>query len=951
MKKFLALIISLSMILMCVPGISLVASAMEGEGTPENPYVIAEASDFLAVFATGGSLSTYENAYFVQTADIDLGAYTPDNTVDFAGTYDAQGNTINYTISASADANGTGAFGRVVGGTIKNLTVTGTLAGTHNFLGGVAGYCDGATFINCTNEVVITANTNNLGGIAGGSANPKAASTFINCKNNADHSFNYGTTAGILGKGFGTFTGCVNNGDIIGAASGERAGILAIATADASVAATAYVTITGCINNGIVKSNGAYSNNAIGGIVGMVSSLNRVTISECYNTGEIKGNGGGTTTLSAIGPMIGRIENKMVGENPSVTVTNGYSTGAVQDRTIYVNSGSAIGEQLSTNAAVTLSAYYDTYGWAYKWDMFGYDVAAATTTIDNAYFVNTRNTDVNDSNFKQPNPISMAEMQAGLPEGFSSDVWVSISGKYPMLKRFVTDGSGTGLEADPIIVASGETFAEYFGKDATAEKIKLIDGTDDYKSGDDNRYFLQICDITLPEGYAPHTTMAKWLFYNGGGYTINVDIKAADVTADNVGVIGYAKWSRIENVVIDGSIDAGTYGYVGGMVGRSDGGRLINITNKANVKTEGNMVGGVAGNFSSITNESINLVNYGKIEGADSTGGIIGEAIMTSVPTGYANYGNVSGITGTAGIFGKLTTSAALNFNKFVNIGSVTGSTSVAGIFGVLYNTGNIVVSESYNAGRIEGNDFYSAAIIAYPTASGNITVTDCFNTGVITTVEGKKGSALTASDKASGTITITNYYDAANKDIEVVELTSKSTGAEKDLTVTLTDAYILNASIKLDAKGAGESILPADLKAKDFGANWVAPTGVLAYPQLANLPYEGKAVAEVAPAAIATGTLPFVGTAIEFEGETYENAALFAGKFTGATPEEYGFAYDNGSNIVYVPANGNSDGAFGLILYNIEAGIELIVKPYIRYDGKVYHGAAQSIVSPAAAE
>ena len=171
MKKFLALIISLSMILMCVPGISLVASAMEGEGTSENPYVIAEAADFLAVFAAGGSLATYKDAYFVQTADINLGTYTPDNTVDFAGTYDAQGNTITYTISSTADHKGNGAFGRVVGGTIKNLTVAGSMTANKQFLGGVAGYSDGATFINCTNNVAFTftSGTNYVGGIAGGS--------------------------------------------------------------------------------------------------------------------------------------------------------------------------------------------------------------------------------------------------------------------------------------------------------------------------------------------------------------------------------------------------------------------------------------------------------------------------------------------------------------------------------------------------------------------------------------------------------------------------------------------------------------------------------------------------------------------------------------------------------------------------------------------------------------
>ena len=426
------------MILMCVPGISLVASAMEGEGTPENPYVIAEAADFLAVFAAGGTLATYKDAYFVQTADINLGTYTPDNTVAFAGTYDAQGNTITYNATA-VDANGTGAFGKVVGGTIKNLTVAGSLnTGGKNLVGGVAGYSDGATYINCTNTIAIigTSGGNYNGGIAGGATSSKAAHTFINCKNEANLSFKWGINGGILGIGFGTFTDCMNSGIIHNSSGGQAAGIVSNAVADASVAATAFVTITRCVNTGKIYA-GTNSNNHMGGMIGEVSNLNNVSISQSYNTADV-GTASNNSTPASSGPMIGLIRDTMKGENPSITITNCYNIGGWGDNGSARRTGGVIGSHTSTNAAITVSSYYDTYRWGFQYGMFGYEEPSNPIVKENLYYVypDDKTPASQGASFKNPYPISQAEMKAGLPTGFSEDVWVAVPDALPQLKCF-----------------------------------------------------------------------------------------------------------------------------------------------------------------------------------------------------------------------------------------------------------------------------------------------------------------------------------------------------------------------------------------------------------------------------------------------------------------------------------------------------------------------------------
>lgn len=67
---------------------------MQGSGTIEDPYLVATAEDLDAV-------RNDLTAYYLQTADIDLGGYEnwepigPDGETLFSGSYDGQGHTVS----------------------------------------------------------------------------------------------------------------------------------------------------------------------------------------------------------------------------------------------------------------------------------------------------------------------------------------------------------------------------------------------------------------------------------------------------------------------------------------------------------------------------------------------------------------------------------------------------------------------------------------------------------------------------------------------------------------------------------------------------------------------------------------------------------------------------------------------------------------------------------------
>jgi hypothetical protein len=197
-----------------------------GNGTENNPYLISSKADMeeLASNVNGGQ--RYSEIYFLLTQDLTgasdtLTTVVGNNSSYFSGTFDGDGHKIAVNISTTASY--AGVFGRLIGATIKNLGVTGSIKSSSDaasYAGGICGRSDnGTTISNCYNT----------GEISSSSSSSSAA-----------------YAGGICGIGNGTISDCYNTGKI-----------------SASSASSAYV----------------------GGICGR--SDNGAKINKCYNTGEI----------------------------------------------------------------------------------------------------------------------------------------------------------------------------------------------------------------------------------------------------------------------------------------------------------------------------------------------------------------------------------------------------------------------------------------------------------------------------------------------------------------------------------------------------------------------------------------------------------------------------------------------------------------------------------------
>ena len=227
---------------------------------------------------------------YLLTADIDLGGsggspWTPIGTpsTPFAGTFNGGGNTISGLYIDNTNSDYQGLFGYVgTGGTVQNLTVSGTVSGDH-YVGGVVGYNAG-TVENC-------ANTSDVTGTGSG---------------------NYIYVGGVVGYNTGgTVTNCYNTGSVSGSGTYTYAGGV--------VGYNNGGTVTNCYNTGSVSGSGIHT--YVGGIVG----INYATLTHCYNTGSVSGNN-----------QVGGV----VGYNTS-TVTNCYYLDTTASTGIGSNSGTA----------------------------------------------------------------------------------------------------------------------------------------------------------------------------------------------------------------------------------------------------------------------------------------------------------------------------------------------------------------------------------------------------------------------------------------------------------------------------------------------------------------------------------------------------------------------------------------------------------------------------------
>ncbi len=315
-------------------------------------YGIKTADDFTKFaqdVCMGKKLDRYRNesGEIVLLNDIDMKDVTdivPVGTADmpFKDIFNGQGFKI-YNISLKKDVTGLteyAVFGYAQGATIKNLVVgaegdrieiTGTAE--NFFAGGIVAVADGATILNCTNNVDIHLSGDNthgklagLGGIAGKGIASVIGKTDAPCINNGDI-----TTGNIANKGNGgtgmqvggicafvdsadgmVITDCTNNGHIA-APAGRGGGI---------VGSFNNGKMVRCVNAGLVEDDvlgqhaamdDKYNYKRMGGISGSAGAS--AVLDQCTNKGTVI-----THLACRTGGFVGHNEAK---------ITNSYSEGIV----------------------------------------------------------------------------------------------------------------------------------------------------------------------------------------------------------------------------------------------------------------------------------------------------------------------------------------------------------------------------------------------------------------------------------------------------------------------------------------------------------------------------------------------------------------------------------------------------------------------------------------------
>lgn len=205
-----------------------------GSGTETDPYQIGTAEGLKwfrdKVNNAKNAANNIEDTKICAelTKDIDLSgeAWTPigiggalyAGTPPYSGTFDGKGHTIK-NLSIDSSAHYVGLFGYVYGGTIRNLTVSGSVKGSEH-TGGIAGAANGGTFENCANQCAVQGGT--TGGIIG-FATEEGTLIVRDCYNVGSITTTTGNSVGgIIGQCIntsGTIRNCYNAGTVTGTAS------------------------------------------------------------------------------------------------------------------------------------------------------------------------------------------------------------------------------------------------------------------------------------------------------------------------------------------------------------------------------------------------------------------------------------------------------------------------------------------------------------------------------------------------------------------------------------------------------------------------------------------------------------------------------------------------------------------------------------------------------------
>ena len=756
-------------------------SAWYGDGTATDYYIrTAEELAYLSALTNGTDgvgFNAFEDKFVSLTRNIDLSAY-PDwmpigyGYSDFEGTFNGNDYTVTVNMDKRFSREGEdsiansitiGIIGRLRSGTVKNLTVAGSITVTNDtnstvYVGAIAGlsdmYGETATIERCKNAATIEIAASgsgeiNAGGIVGATeqkTHNKKVHRILNCLNEGNVVVHVaaGSTvnvAGIAGAGRrgNPISSCWNTGDVSVTAV-EDANVTSI-TVNAAGIAGKDSNVTSCANYGNISTPSNFEGSTAG-IIGVVYQHKNGLVTNSYNVGDITGNKEKTFGIGKVGAK-GKIENSYYlckrNDAEEMAYVNGADTKDIayndEDKTYTV----------VEDAALLVKKLNDNRGSNTAW--FVNRAAGVYFPIHVLSWTGDRSEEfggVTISITYDPNG-GMARNGSTLP------VTESVT-----LEPDVNTGEWTAASHTVLAVNSEEIgFVNENGEIKATPWNTAKDGTGtEYNAGDFIVFGPESEDITL---YAQWETI--WDTDEDGAYLIKnpTDLKSLQTQVNDKGFDYTGKWFRLtENIALTdewtpigkfraefcGNLDGNHKSISGLNVNTSTPyaglfGTVGEITVQSLTLQDGSVIctgatswcGGLAGNGSLLLSD-VHIVNMAiSGDGIGGTGGILGGgyASMTACSnTGGSVSGRYAG-----GLAGRGNTNGTdFIFTDCNNSAAVTGRNYAGGMAGS-DRSESMEFTNCSNAGNIRSGG--PANGIA---AAG--TFVTCTNTGAISSSQGQ---------------------------------------------------------------------------------------------------------------------------------------------------------------------------------------------------------------------
>ena len=640
------------------------------EPADDGVYQIATANDLreFAQRVNGGK--TDANTRAELTANIDLssvcseekGTWTPIGNIEstaYTGTFDGNGKTISgLYISSNADYRGL--FGYVgTGGTVQNLSVSGSVSGGRH-VGGVVGYNDGGRVENCYNTGSVTSSVGPVGGVVGYNS---SIGSVKNCYNTGSVTSSGSLVGGVVGyNDGGSVTNSYNTGDVtggsyVGGVVGDNSG-----------------PVKNCYNTGSVTGTYDY----VGGVVGS-SSGGSGSVTDCYFLKQ--------------DPKIPGI-----GDDDSATGATGLTADQFKDQNSFTkwDFGSTDTPGIwEINATLNRPVLKDNHEDDGSKD-HPYEIFTATQLENFRDLVNDEGGNPN-AHAKLMNDIDL--------EGNEKNQWTPIGS---ISSRYTGTFNGNGHKIENLYINTTDSGADNQGlfggldQGGTVQNLTVSGNV----SGD--------WHVGGVVGYNNGGTVTGCIFSGSGSVSGGMYVG---------GVVGYNNGGTVTGCTFSGSgTVTGSTDYVGGVVGHNySGGSVTNCYNIGNVSGN-NYVGGVVGDNRRSVENCYNTGTVtgtgcfvGGVVGDNYLGASVENCYNTGTVTGFDSGSDDNYVGGVVG-------QNSGTVENCYNTSSVSGGNAVGGVVGLndsgivenCYNTGTVTGTDDYVGGVVGHNGINSSVTNCY---------------------------------------------------------------------------------------------------------------------------------------------------------------------------------------------------------------------------------------------